>query len=69
MTGNPRHLNGEKSVKKKKTEILNDVRPDSFKNQICQKRKQRNTGNPEKEICQPAQPRKSKKKKENRNTA
>ena len=63
MTGNPQHLNGEKSVKKKKTEILNDVRPDSFKNQICQKRKQRNTGNPEKEICQPAQPRKSKKKK------
>ena len=68
MTGNPRHLSGEKNVKKKKTKILNDGRPESFKNKICQKRKQRNTGNLEKGNTQQFNP-ENLRKKENRNIA
>ena len=63
VTGNPRHLNGEKNVKKKKTKILNDGRPESFKNKICQKRKQRKTGNLEKGNTQQFNPENLKKKK------
>ena len=63
VTGNPQHLNREKNVKKKKTEILNDGRPESFKNQIYQKHKQRNTGNPEKGNSQQLNPENLKKKK------
>ena len=69
VTGNPQHLNREKNVKKKKTEILNDGRPESFKNQIYQKHKQRNTGNPEKGNSQQLNPENLKKKKEKRNFA
>ena len=63
VTENFRHLNGEENLKKKKTEILNDDRSESFKNQICQKRKQRNTGNPEKGNPQQLNPENLKKQK------
>ena len=68
MTGNPQHLNREKNVKKKKTEILNDGRPERFTNQIYQKHKERYTGNPEKGNPQHLNP-ENLKKKENRNFA
>ena len=68
VTGNPQHLNREKNVKKKKTEILNDGRPERFTNQIYQKHKERYTGNPEKGNPQHLNP-ENLKKKENRNFA
>ena len=62
VTENLQHLNPE-IVKKKKTEILNDGGPESFKNHICQKRKQANTENPDKGHPQQINPENQKEKK------
>ena len=64
LTENPQHLNPE-IVKKKKTEILNDDRPESFKNQIFQKRKQEHAENPDKGNPNSSTQKIRKKKKEN----
>ena len=57
----------KKMLKKRKTEVLNDGMPENFKNQICQKCKQRNMGNPEKGNPQQFNPENLKK--DNRNIA
>ena len=50
-------------LKKKKTEILNDDTPESFKNQIFQKREQTYAENPDKGNPQQLNPENQKKKK------